>query len=444
MMSRFLRVGLPVCFAAALVVGAVLSGAGAARSATAIDWPMFQFDATHSGVSPETGIGASTAASLGVAWKTNLGGSVWSSPAVVYNATLGKRVVYVGYKHGVDAVDAATGSLLWHRATGNVHSSPAVVNGVVYVGSSNHYLYALNANNGRVDCRFLTTGNVSSSPVVEDPDGTGQVVYFGDSGPSGGAADGGSLWAINAVDPNAAADCSLKWQFNSFRDAGSGVWSSPGYAVDADGTPLVVVGTSDPDDSIVAVDALTGQQVWADFPVSGKDSDVGASATISPPGMNGLVDGAVYIGTKYGHMYAFDLTTGAQIWDYNARPDNVKHEGFRSTAALVGSEVYVGSSGGVFAFDAVTGTRTWFDQGMTTVASLAVTGAPGDQVAIIGDISGTIHALSLATGADLWTMPSGAPYIYSSAAISNGMAFLGTPNGDLYALAPGATGGSAR
>jgi outer membrane protein assembly factor BamB len=431
-----------VCLAAATV--AVTGGVGdrIAHGAVATDWPMFQFDATHSGNTNETEIGASNAATLGVAWQADVGGSIFSSPAVVYNQKLGERVVYVGYKHGVNAYDAATGTLLWHRAAGRVESSPAVVDGVLYVGSANHYFYALNAANGRVDCRYQTTGVIAASPVVANPDGTGEVVYFGDSGPSGGKADGGSLWALNAVDPNTATDCSVKWQFNSFISSLTGVWSSPAYAVDKNGTPLVVFGTSDPDDSIVAVNASTGQQQWVYFPLKGKDSDVGSSPTISLPGNNGIADGAVYIGTKYGYFDALDLTTGGLIWDYNARPDNVNvsHEGFRSTAALAGSEVYVGSGNGVYAWDAVTGTRTWFDQGMQTVASPAITGAPGDQVAIIGDGSGTFHALSLATGADLWTMASGSPYLYSSAAISNGTAFVGTPGGVLYALAPTATG----
>ena len=39
--------------------------------------------------------------------------------------------------------------LKWKYTTGSVfHSSPAVVNGVVYVGSVDHNVYALNASTG--------------------------------------------------------------------------------------------------------------------------------------------------------------------------------------------------------------------------------------------------------------------------------------------------------
>ena len=42
------------------------------------------------------------------------------------------------------AIDAVTGTEKWRFTTGNdVLSSPAVVNGVVYVGSNDGYLYAL-------------------------------------------------------------------------------------------------------------------------------------------------------------------------------------------------------------------------------------------------------------------------------------------------------------
>jgi outer membrane protein assembly factor BamB len=53
-------------------------------------------------------------------------------------------VVYVGsYDSNLYALNASTGAILWSFATGgNVISSPAVANGVVYVGSGDHKVYA--------------------------------------------------------------------------------------------------------------------------------------------------------------------------------------------------------------------------------------------------------------------------------------------------------------
>ena len=51
--------------------------------------------------------------------------------------------------HYVYALNAATGGYIWSYKTGSsVDSSPAVVNGIVYVGSEDHKVYALNAATG--------------------------------------------------------------------------------------------------------------------------------------------------------------------------------------------------------------------------------------------------------------------------------------------------------
>ena len=52
--------------------------------------------------------------------------------------------------YDVYALKASTGALLWSYATGNgVYSSPAVANGVVYIGSDDGNVYALNAKHRR-------------------------------------------------------------------------------------------------------------------------------------------------------------------------------------------------------------------------------------------------------------------------------------------------------
>jgi outer membrane protein assembly factor BamB len=50
----------------------------------------------------------------------------------------------------VYALEASTGALLWSYATGGmVESSPAVANGVVYVGSDDGNVYAFGLKKGR-------------------------------------------------------------------------------------------------------------------------------------------------------------------------------------------------------------------------------------------------------------------------------------------------------
>ena len=80
------------------------------------------------------------------------GDVVNSSPAVV------NGVVYFGSNDGkVYAVNASTGALLWsYRTAGFAGSSPAVANGVVYVGSWDCKVYALNASTGALLWSYLT------------------------------------------------------------------------------------------------------------------------------------------------------------------------------------------------------------------------------------------------------------------------------------------------
>ena len=75
-------------------------------------------------------------------------------------------VVYVGSDDGnVYALNAATGAKLWSYTTGYVvTSSPAVANGVVYVGSGDGNVYALNATTGTRLWSFTTAGQVSFHP----------------------------------------------------------------------------------------------------------------------------------------------------------------------------------------------------------------------------------------------------------------------------------------
>ena len=90
-------------------------------------------------------------------------GSVESSPAVV------NGLVYVGCDdHNVYAFDAATGNPKWQFTTGDeINSgSPGVANGIVYIASEDGYAYALDANTGNMIWKFKTCFLPRSSTVI--------------------------------------------------------------------------------------------------------------------------------------------------------------------------------------------------------------------------------------------------------------------------------------
>jgi outer membrane protein assembly factor BamB len=413
------------------------------------DWPMLGHDIRHTGVSGETTLDQTNAASLGIRWQANTGTASYTSSAVAWVPAAGKRLVFAGNQSGtLAAYDAGTGSRLWfYKVPASIQSSPTYDDGTVYFGASDEYVYALNASTGALRCRFFTDGIVSSSPLVVDPNGTGKVIYIGDNGITG-ADDGGNLWAINAVDPNAAANCSLRWRFDGYgatpgSQPNAGTWSPPAFGVDATGRPLIVFGGSSPDNAVYAVNAVTGARVWRfQTEVFHQDNDVGAGATISPPNMNGFADGVAYVSGKNRIVYALNLRTGAKIWEFRIRDQAWGAGGAtRSTAALTGNRLIVGYGSGVLALNATTGAEIWHSQtaGFSTaevISSPALTGTAATRILFVGDLAGKVYAIRVSDGAKLWEFPTGG-FIYGSVAPSGGRAFVTSSDGYLYAFGLG-------
>jgi outer membrane protein assembly factor BamB len=172
-------------------------------------WPMFRHGPDRTGFNRvESRIGVGNVAQLREAWTGATGGDVRSSPAVVggvaYVGSLDGKLYAFDARGRTGCAGAApkTCAPLWTAQTGaGVVSSPAVVKGVVYVGSLDAKLYAFDAR-GTTGCRgtpkvcaplwtaatgpLLTSSSTSSSPVV-----AGGVVYAG--------SDGGKLFAFDAA-----------------------------------------------------------------------------------------------------------------------------------------------------------------------------------------------------------------------------------------------------
>jgi outer membrane protein assembly factor BamB len=405
------------------------------------NWSRFHMDNVNGGVTPDSTIGAGNASGLALQWEANIGSASFTSPAVVYNSTLAEELVIVGDQGGtLAAYNALNGNRVWVAKLGaSVQSSPEVVNGTVWVGDSDHKMYAINYSTGATVCDFDTSGVISSSPVIGNPDGRGNVVYFGDSGVTGGD-DGGDMWAINA------SNCSLRWRFTSYGEP-AGTWSPVSFARLANGTAVVLFGGSSPDNAEYEVNASTGALRWRfQTQVFSEDDDVGAGTTIQAPGVNGFADGVAYVPGKDRIFYALDLQTGAKIWEYDVyRDDPQPPSSTRSTAALDGNVLYFGAATGMYALSAVTGTspggtKLWrSDQvagGSPTseiLSSPAVTGTSGQQLVVAGDITGKMYGWNATTGKLLWSYAAG-NYIYSSPVVVGGQMYFTSGDGFLYAF----------
>ncbi|MGB9213416.1 MAG: PQQ-binding-like beta-propeller repeat protein, partial [Halobacteriota archaeon] len=135
-----MRVSKIVSFAAVILLITVLLAGSSVPAVAQHDTMQYRYNAAHSGdYCPVAGRSNGP-----LTWSVATGGYVGSSPAVV------NGVVYVGSNdHNIYAINATSAAKLWNYTTGDaVLSSPAVVNGVVYVGSNDHNIYALNSTTG--------------------------------------------------------------------------------------------------------------------------------------------------------------------------------------------------------------------------------------------------------------------------------------------------------
>lgn len=137
------------------------------------NWSQFHFDLDHDGVNPyENVLNSRTVKNIDLKWKYTTNSVVKSSPAVVGG------VVYIGSDDGnLYALKASTGVKLWiYKGPnyGGVLSSPAVAEGVVYIGSYDYNVYALDAKTGTRLWSYPTNDWVFSSPSVVKG-----VVYVG-------------------------------------------------------------------------------------------------------------------------------------------------------------------------------------------------------------------------------------------------------------------------
>jgi len=358
------------------------------------DWPMFHHDLTHTGYS--TSPAPTTNHTL---WSYTTGNSVFSSPAVVGG------VVYVGSSCGkVYALNATTGAQIWNYTAGAVvyYSSPAVADGKVYFTSEDDGgVYCLDATTG-AQIWYYTTGNYTIGVRdVTSPAVAGGVVYV-NSGDGKvyalNATTGAQIWNYTTGTPG--------WQTNS----------SP--AVDAG-----VVYMDSSDGKVYALNATTGAQIW--------NYATGGLFSRSSPAVAG---GVVYVGQM--NMYfgsnvsALNATTGAQIWNYTT--DGL----LESSPAVAGGVVYIGSlDHNVYALNATTGAQIWnYTTGNEVKSSPAVAGG----VVYVGSLDDNVYALNATTGAQIWSYTTGSTVfgsgVDSSPAVAGGVVYVGSLNGKVYAF----------
>ncbi len=353
------------------------------------NWRQYGFDCQNTGYNPyETALSPTTVGELQVDWTRSFGWSVYSNPAMV------DGVVYMGtYGDYVYALNAETGETIWSRYTNGTVGGPAVIDGMVYVGSRHSpMVYALDAETGEPIWTSTIGGIVvDTSPTVDDG-----VVYMGaEDGKlyALDAATGDVLWSgINSDDQIFTASVGNNMVYASSRGdsklyaldikTGDTIWTvTLGHKIMSAAVAGSVVFAGAADGNLYALDALTGDMLWSAM--------TGGNEVYAPAVANGVV----YVGADDNALYAFDIDTHELLWSATTRG---AIEGIPTVANGV---VYVAETPGpwyVYAFDTATGDLLWeYDLGSLSAHTFTSPTVADGKMYVSATFDYTIYAFHL-------------------------------------------------
>lgn len=328
-----------------------------------------------------------------VLWSFRTGNIIESTPAIA------NGIVFLG---GADAnlyaINASTGARVWAVSVGATVQGPVVAaNGLVYLTGVDGAVYAFKASNGTRVWRQQPAGADFGAVTVANG-----VVYVGsannDASPSLlyalNAETGTTLWTFQtsgSVYWAPVVDGAAVYTVAQSRSGAGGytayaislaqhteLWQDPvhGYAL-AVGNGIVYVAGGSPElEAFYAAGDKPGKPVWS------KTLDSNTEIGVSPPT---VVDGVVYAGAGNGTLYAFDASNGHTLWSYLTSGE------IFSTPAVANGVVYVGS------------------------------------------VDDSVYALSK-PGKVVWSYRTGG-MVETSAVVAGGVVYIGSNDHNLYALA---------
>lgn len=319
---------------------------------------------------------------------------------------------------------------VWKFKTGGpVKSSPAIFDNLVFIGSSDDNIYAIDLENGKQVWLYKTTDAIESTPcVIED-----SVVI--------GSLDG-FLYALNAEDG------SLMWKYETEGQ----ILGAANWTRSADGRIWILVGSYD--NKLHCVDSTTGKVVWtyetgnyingspavsdqqavfggcdamihvvslidgSKFTEIDSGSYIAASAA--------FLDGQVYVGNYDNIFMRADIATGKVVWEYKESDAPF----FSSPAVDEDVVVFGGRDNKVHCVKRENGKVVWTFQTRGEVDSSPV--ICGDKV-IVGSEDGRLYMIRMSDGSSVWSFETGRP-ITSSPAVAGGMVVVGCDDGYVYAF----------
>ena len=340
----------------------------------------FRGNLNRTGVYPSTAVTKPTTPS----WQFQTGEWVATAPAVVEN------IVYFGsYDGNLYAVDASTGAEIWRFAMNNnpVLSSPAVSGDLVFVGGMNGTLYALDRKTGVNRWQFGTRGSILASPAVANG-----LVYVG--------SEDGLMYAINVNNGQEA------WHV----EVGAPI---PYDAAVADG--LLIFG--DVAGKLTAVKAINGEPAWQ---LQIGEGSVTSGAAIG----DGFAAILLTNSSQQGTLVAVDLETQAVRWQYS-----LGVESYSAPVVWQNFVIVADLSGKVTAVDQNSAAVQWQFLAQDLIFSAPVV---AENVLYFGSLDKNLYAVDAQTGQEIWRFPLGGGV--ASPAVFDGVLYVGTDKGLVYAI----------
>jgi len=394
-------------------------------------WNQYLGDAARTSAGTQSGPGAGARVLWNKTFETGVTGDYGSPPA------LADGTVYYGssefFSEGsqgwLHAYEARTGADRWDpvRMGNSIQSTPTVVGGnVIGIGRDrNATLYAVDKQNGHTTWTRALSAGTQNSPAID-----GDSLYLAVAGKPG-------FVAVKT------ADGAIKWQGDQY------VLANRNAVATWDGTVFVgvwagsrelgaaTIGCNKPcsDDYFYALDAATGQIRWRVDPTDATKTEDNfiTSAT--------AVGGLVYAATQLvsdpaipSRLFALDASDGHVVWK-----QELPSAGWMSIAVVDGLVVAPDSGGYVHVLDAKTGSATcqrcWtkrYDHAITTTlvvggdtlyfGSVTMTTCALQGKDYPGTKDGFFRAVSLADGAEVWTVPLGPRLPQAAWAVAQGYA----------------------
>lgn len=375
---------------------------GLPRPGVAGDWPLFRGDSELRGVA-DTSLPDKPALS----WKFKTGDAVKSAPVIVSN------VVYIGSgDSNVYALNFSDGRKVWSFPTdGPVDAPPMALENTIYVGSLDGFLYALDAGKGTLRWKYKTDDKIlGSANYWKQPYGPVQIIA--------GSYD----YRLHSID---AVTGKSNW-----------VYETGNYI---NGTPAIFGGRTvfgGCDGFLHVISLANGKQV--------AEIDAGAYVAASAA----LADGRAYFGNYGNEFLCVDFSTSTEGGTETPKPTasqeapsqaggqsnlvwrfKEKEFPFFSSAAVTKDQVvFGGRDKRLHCLNRATGEEIWSFATQGKVDSSPV--VAGEKI-VVGSHDGRVYVVSLKDGKELWSYEIGEP-IESSPGVADSKFVIGSDDGYVY------------